>query len=135
MDADERGLTEIAIAVVQRGDQLLIGQRSEGVPLAGLWEFPGGKIRAGETPEAAATRECREESGLDVTIVAEYPLVEHSYDHADVRLHFFAAALTDPSAQPSPPFRWVAAAELGQYEFPAANGELIEFLLGMQSDR
>ena len=135
MDADERGLTEIAIAVVQRGGQFLIGQRSEGVPLAGLWEFPGGKIRDGETPEAAAARECREETGLEVTIVAAYPQVVHSYDHANVRLRFFAAAPTDPSAEPVSPFRWVAAAELGKYEFPAANGELVEFLLGTQSDQ
>jgi mutator protein MutT len=134
MDADERELTEIAIAVVQRYDQFLIGQRREGVPLAGLWEFPGGKIRAGETPDAAAARECREETGLDVTIVAAYPEVVHSYDHADVRLHFFAATPIDLSAQPSAPFRWVPAVKLGEYEFPAANDKLVAFLMSRSTN-
>lgn len=52
----------IAIAVVQRGEQFLIGQRPLGVALAGLWEFPGGKVLPGESPEAAAVRECQEET-------------------------------------------------------------------------
>lgn len=56
--------TPIAIAVVQHADQFLIGQRPAGLVLSGYWEFPGGKIQLGETPEAAAVRECLEETGL-----------------------------------------------------------------------
>ncbi len=126
-------VTPIAIAVVQQADRFLIGRRPEGVPLAGKWEFPGGKIRDGETTEAAAIRECREETGLEVTIVAPYPEVSHEYDHGRVRLHFLAAAPIDPTAQPRVPFRWVAAGQLGQYEFPEANAELVAFLSGRAS--
>src|SRR5437764_2006476 len=58
--------TPIAVAVVEKDGHFLVGQRPEGVSLAGLWEFPGGKIEPGESPEAAAVRECLEETGVDV---------------------------------------------------------------------
>ena len=126
--------TPIANAVVQHADRFLIGRRPEDVPLAGKWEFPGGKIRDGETPEAAAMRECREETGLEVTVVAAYPEVSHEYDHGRVHLHFLAATPVDPATEPKRPFRWVPANELGEYEFPAANAELVAFLSSRAKD-
>ena len=125
------GRVEIAIAVVLRGDQVLIGQRPAGVALAGLWEFPGGKVEPGETPAQAAERECREETGLSVTAVGEYPQVEHSYQHGDVRLHFMKCELcaAPNDSTPRAPFRWVPRTELTNYEFPAANRALIQQLL------
>jgi len=59
---------EVAVAVIERDGQFLIAQRPAGVPLAGYWEFPGGKIEAGESLEAAAARECWEEAGLEIRI-------------------------------------------------------------------
>ena len=73
--------TLIAIAVVEQDGRFLIGQRPPGVPLAGLWEFPGGKVEPGESPEQAAIRECREEAGIEVTIVGEYPDRMERYSH------------------------------------------------------
>jgi len=128
---------EIAVAVVAHAGRYLIGLRPPGAPLAGLWEFPGGKLRAGETPAAAAQRECLEETGLNVSAGAAYPTVDHAYAHGRLRLHFIACALvceTSNSRQhASPPtvparFRWVTAEELSQYEFPPANARLIELL-------
>lgn len=118
---------QIAIAVVEHEGQYLIGQRPPGVPLAGLWEFPGGKIEPHETPAEAAVRECREEAGLDVVVTGSYPTVEHEYDHGRVSLAFFACR---PLAQqqPEPPFQWVAADRLGEYVFPPANAAIVDSL-------
>ncbi len=121
--------TSIAIAVVQLDDRFLIGQRPQGVPLAGYWEFPGGKVIEGESPADAARRECFEETGLEVEIGAAYPEVVHQYDHDKLRLHFFVAQPIDISAKPQCPFRWVARHELRDYQFPPANAGLIAHLL------
>src|SRR5436853_675135 len=105
--------TSIAIAIVEHEGRFLIGQRPRGVPLAGLWEFPGGKIEPGETPEAAAVRECLEETGLAVEPLFQYPTQRHHYDHDWVELHFIACRpLTFPPLAPRESFRWVARAEL-----------------------
>jgi 8-oxo-dGTP diphosphatase len=119
---------EIAVAVVEIEGQFLIGLRPEGVPLAGLWEFPGGKVEPGETAENAAIRECLEEAGLIVRITGEYPRVSHVYDHGPLRLRFFACTAIE-QRQPLPErFRWVATGELRSYAFPPANAELLALL-------
>jgi 8-oxo-dGTP diphosphatase len=118
--------TPIAIAVVEQNGRFLIGQRPPGVALAGLWEFPGGKIESGESAEAAAVRECWEETGLAVEPLFRYPEREHAYAHDRVQL-IFVACRTISGALDSPrePFRWVERAKLGEYEFPAANVEIL----------
>jgi 8-oxo-dGTP diphosphatase len=123
-----QSLTTISIAVVEHNDQFLIGVRPEGVPLAGYWEFPGGKLQPGETPAEAARRECIEETGLDVVIGSAYPEVVHQYDHAKLRLHFLAARPVDASVEPRAPFRWVRRDELARYTFPPANEALVRYL-------
>ncbi len=116
---------EIAVAVVERDGEFLIGQRPGGSTLAGYWEFPGGKIESGESAAEAARRECLEETGLDVRVVDEYPVVEHDYVHASVRLHFFRCApLTQQQPLPQR-FRWAPRETLGEYQFPAANESLL----------
>jgi len=121
--------TPIAIAVVEHENRFLIGQRREGVPLAGLWEFPGGKIQPGETPEAAAVRECLEETGLAVSPLFRYPDHVEQYDHGQVQLHFIACRPTDPlRLDVNPPFRWVAGDQLADYTFPSGNDRLLQTL-------
>jgi 8-oxo-dGTP diphosphatase len=117
---------QIAVAVVENDGQFLIGLRPDGVPLAGLWEFPGGKVEPGETSENAAIRECLEEAGLTVRIIGEYPPASHSYQHATAHLRFFACELTHPPDELPARFRWVTPAELCQYSFPPANAELLK---------
>lgn len=125
--------TRIAIAVVEHDGRFLIGQRPDGVPLAGLWEFPGGKIEAGETADEAAVRECREEAGLVVQPLFHYPAVDHEYSHGAVALEFIGCGLVNrEQPEPLPPFRWVERGELAQYEFPQANRALIRQLLAEQ---
>ncbi|HEV3136956.1 MAG TPA: (deoxy)nucleoside triphosphate pyrophosphohydrolase [Pirellulales bacterium] len=119
---------QIAVAVVENEGQFLIGLRPEGVPLAGLWEFPGGKLEPGESAENAAIRECLEETGLMVRVAGEYPPASHSDERGTVRLRFFACA--PAASQPELParFRWVKSADLNRYSFPPANAELLNQL-------
>lgn len=103
-----------------------------GSPMPGVWEFPGGKCEAGETPEQAAIRECLEETGLTIAIRRLRRIVRHRYAHGFVELHYFDAALVEPAAEPSAEsgFVWMAAADLPMLTFPDANepilGELAE---------
>jgi 8-oxo-dGTP diphosphatase len=126
---ESRMPTLIAIAVVQRDEQFLIGQRPPGVALAGLWEFPGGKVHAGESPEEAAARECEEETGLVVIARFRYPERLQDYEHGRVQLHFIHCEPVDAAALPKAPFRWVQRADLASYEFPAGNRPLLDQLL------
>src|SRR5262245_44090621 len=114
--------TPIAIAVVEWEGRFLVGQRPAGVPLAGLWEFPGGKIEPGESPEEAAVRECREEAGLVVESLWRYPQRVQQYDHDRLTLHFIACRpVADTPTDSKPPFRWIPREEQPQYEFPSGN--------------
>jgi mutator protein MutT len=126
-------VTSVAVAVVQRADCVLIGQRPRGVPLADLWEFPGGKVRDGESPREAAARECLEETGLVVRVDEACGEVIHVYDHGRVRLFFFSCTLADASADPKAPFRWVPRWDLSRYRFPEANAEIVAQLIGSQA--
>src|SRR6185436_14125205 len=97
--------TRIAIAVVEHEGRFLIGQRPEGVPLAGLWEFPGGKILPGETAEAAAVRECLEETQIRIEAVFHLSSVGHEYNYGTVALEFIACRPVEGQcATPSQPF-------------------------------
>src|SRR5262245_19134401 len=118
--------TAIAIAVVEHEGRFLIGQRPPGVALAGLWEFPGGKIEVRESPEAAAVRECREETGLAIEPLFRYPDHVQAYDHGQVALHFIACRLLPGTAlSPHAPFCWVAREQLSSFEFPEGNATLL----------
>jgi 8-oxo-dGTP diphosphatase len=116
----------VSIAVVEHNGRYLIRQRPSGAPLAGFWEFPGGKVHADETPEAAALRECREETGLAVTAVELLAEVDHTYDHGALRLAFYRCAPVDPACPPLGNFGWVDAAALANLKFPPANARVLE---------
>ena len=89
-EVSQRPVTEVAVGVVFSADrrQVLFGQRPAGKPYAGWWEFPGGKLEQGESVQEALIRELEEELGIIATDLAPWAVVEHSYPHAFVRLHF-----------------------------------------------
>ena len=124
--------TLIAIAVVLWEECVLVGERGPDVPLTGFWEFPGGKVEQGETPAAAAERECLEETGLQIDAGEAYPTTDHAYEHDHVRLHFFKCALrksaSELPSEPRPPFRWVKMDSLTAEKFPPANAGIIKIL-------
>lgn len=137
-DAARPDQQRIAVAVVRRGDEYLIGQRPSGATLAGYWEFPGGKVHPDETPAQAAVRECLEETGLCVRVAEPLAVVEHEYRHGRLELHFFACVPCDSGEPrfglPSVPsaaaaYQWTPAARLGDYEFPAANVAVVNHIL------
>ena len=120
----------VVAAVIEREDRrLLIGQRRKNDSSALKWEFPGGKVQNGESPEAALSRELREELGVTLTKCAEIGRVLHRYanipDQLDIR--FYAAAFAEPEISPScfEQIAWVLPRELGDYDFLAANAPLI----------
>lgn len=120
----------VSIAIVEQDGRFLVGRRSDHLPLGGLWEFPGGKIEQGESPRAAAVRECREETGLRVR--ASHSLLVHQqvYEHATITLHFIACEMCDATQSPQAPFEWIARSELSQLQFPAGNAPLLKLLTG-----
>ena len=120
----------VAIGLVERGGAFLIRQRPEGQSMAGLWEFPGGKVEPGETAAEAAARECQEEVGLPIAVGRLVRRIVHDYPRGPVDLAYFLARLADPGAEPDPAtgFRWVRREDLPAYTFPPANEPLIALL-------
>jgi 8-oxo-dGTP diphosphatase len=120
----------VAVGLVARDGRYLVRQRPVGTPLAGSWEFPGGKCLPGEAPEEAAARECREETGLAVVVGRLRRRLTYHYPHAWVELSFFDCTVAEPAAEPGPGtgFRWVEAKDLPSLAFPEANGAILEEL-------
>ena len=122
-------MKEIAVAIVQRADQFLVGKRPAGVPLAGFDEFPGGKVEPNEEPSAAAVRECSEETGLAIEIDRLFLTTTHQYDHGELRIHFFLSHPIAGDPKPKPPFKWVDQSQLPSLKFPEANDEVMQLLI------
>ena len=126
--------TPVAIAVVEHDGHFLVGQRPEGVPLSGLWEFPGGKLEPGETAEAAAARECFEETGIKVEPLFRYPTQVHNYNHDCVQLFFIACRPVSPDAVATAVrFQWISRNKLSQLAFPAGNRGVLQILMAAKS--
>jgi mutator protein MutT len=120
------GSVEVVAAVVERAGRYLITQRLEGTHLAGLWEFPGGKILTGEKPEEALRRELKEELGVEAAVGELIQTVDWTYPEKSVRLLFFRCALAgEPTPLEGQEMRWIAAADLASYRFPEADATLI----------
>ncbi len=120
----------IAVAVVFRGDDLLIDQRPETSMLGGLWEFPGGKIEANETAAECVVREVKEEIGIDVEVESELATIDHAYSHFTITLIAYICRYIQGEAQPlqCSDVRWIKPSDLKDYAFPMANQKLFPFL-------
>jgi 8-oxo-dGTP diphosphatase len=123
-------LVRVALALIWRQDQLLITRRPAGTHLAGSWEFPGGKIEPGESPEEAAMREAREEVGVECApLSVRAPLL---YDYPERRVELWPVDCEWRRGEPEPravaELRWLRVAELDAPDFPPANAPLITVL-------
>jgi A/G-specific adenine glycosylase len=123
---------EMATGILVCQGLLFIQQRLADDVWGGLWEFPGGRLEIGETPEEAVIREYREETGFAVEIVAGITTVIHHYMHYKVVLHAFSCRLTggctEPELREAQDFRWVVPQDLSRYGFPAGHRKVIEYM-------
>jgi 8-oxo-dGTP diphosphatase len=120
----------VVAAVIERSDRrLLIGQRRRNDTSPLKWEFPGGKVRDGESPEGALARELQEELGVTLVKSVELGRVRHQYAGTpdELEIRFFAAAIAESELAPRAfeEITWALPKELGNYDFLAANRELI----------
>ena len=120
----------VVVAVIERSHRrLLIGQRRKNDTSPLKWEFPGGKVREGESPEAALARELQEEIGVTLVKSVEIGRVRHRYAETpeELEIRFFAAAIVEGDLVPCTfeKIAWVLPRELGDYDFLAANAGLV----------
>ncbi|MFN7696522.1 MAG: (deoxy)nucleoside triphosphate pyrophosphohydrolase [Deltaproteobacteria bacterium] len=118
----------VAAAVVRDGDRFLLTKRPDRGHLPGYWEFPGGKLEAGESPEAALVRECMEECGIDVVPVDILDVTFHRYPTKDVLLLFYACVLgarCEVHHFEVADHVWVSATELRRYALPPPDEKLL----------
>jgi 8-oxo-dGTP diphosphatase len=127
-----RVLYVAAVAMFNPSGQVLLAQRPAGKPMAGLWEFPGGKIEGGERPDEALVRELSEELGIKVNKTSLRPVTFASHDYAEFHLFMPLFALTDWVGTPEPKegqiLAWVGIEHLFDYPCPEADLPLFEFL-------
>lgn len=122
----------VACALVDADGRVLIAERPAGRSMAGLWEFPGGKIDQGETPEAALRRELAEELGIDVceTCLAPFTFASHTYKDFHLLMPLFLCRNWDGEVEPreGQEIAWVRAKRLADYPMPPADTPLVPWL-------
>lgn len=124
-------MKEVGTAIIVRNNKIFIAQRPEGKPLAGLWEFPGGKQEQGESIEECLKRELREELDVEATVGEHIMDTTYRYPENEFRLHVYWVNIPSDATiklnvhQNS---AWVTAAEMNNYEFPPADVAIIKEL-------
>lgn len=121
-----------AVALVDDDNRILIAQRPEGKSMAGLWEFPGGKVEVGESPEAALIRELKEELSIDVTeaCLAPFTFASHGYEKFHLLMPLYVCRRWNGTPIPAEGqvLKWVRANKLKEYPMPPADIPLIAML-------
>ncbi len=125
-------VTVSAVVMVDIDGRILIAQRPEGKSMAGLWEFPGGKVEAGETPERALIRELKEELGIDTieSCLAAFTFASHTYDDFHLLMPVFLCRKWDGfvQAKEGQALKWVKIEDLKNYSMPPADEPLIAMI-------
>lgn len=122
----------VAAALVDSDGRVLIAQRPEGKQLAGMWEFPGGKVEAGETPEAALIRELQEELGITTKTACLAPFVfaSHTYEDFHLLMPLYLIRRWEGIVQPREhsALKWVRPKDMRDYPMPPADAPLVAYL-------
>lgn len=121
----------VAAGILKKGKQILVGQRPENNSLAGQWEFPGGKIELGESPEEALARELREELGIEAEIGELKLAVTHSYEDVGIIILFYEVSYWkgEPKPRHHHQIEWIYPEELKTRTIPEANRRILDKLL------
>jgi 8-oxo-dGTP diphosphatase len=134
-DTAKKILLVVACALVDADGRVLIAQRPAGKQLAGLWEFPGGKVEPGETPEQTVVRELREEIGVETQIPCLAPLTFASHEYETFHLLMPLYVCRRFTGTPKPievaAIKWVRPNRLRDYPMPPADAPLIPFLIDL----
>ena len=121
-----------ACALVDNDGRVLLAQRPEGKSMAGLWEFPGGKVEAGETPEVTLIRELKEELDIDVTeaCLAPFTFASHGYDKFHLLMPLYVCRRWEGDMAPleGQVLKWVSPLRMGDYPMPPADVPLVAML-------
>jgi 8-oxo-dGTP diphosphatase len=121
-----------AVALIDVDGRVLLAQRPEGKSLAGLWEFPGGKVEAGESPEVALIRELKEELGIDTwsSCLAPLTFASHAYDDFHLLMPLFACRRWEgvPEGKEGQNLAWARVSDFSKYPMPPADVPLIPIL-------
>jgi 8-oxo-dGTP diphosphatase len=132
MNTPQSLMLVVAVALVDPDGRVLIAQRPEGKSMAGLWEFPGGKIEAGERPETALIRELGEELGIAVkeACLAPFTFASHTYSAFHLLMPLYVCRRWDgvPQARHHAALKWVRPKDMRDYPMPAADLPLIPML-------
>ena len=125
-------LLVVAAALIDSEGRVLLAERPAGKAMAGLWEFPGGKLGANETPEAALVRELREELGIETSVGCLWPVgfASHAYEEFHLLMPLFSCRMWSGEPQPKEGQRldWVRKQDFKNYEMPPADAPLVEAL-------
>jgi mutator protein MutT len=120
----------VTAAVVEREGAFLLTRRLDGTHLAGHWEFPGGKVHAGETLQECLAREIREELDAEIAVGDEILATVHDYPERSIELRFFRCTLrSEPRPMMGQEMRWVPLGELASIRLPPADDELVRLLI------
>lgn len=121
---------EVSAAVIHRNGKTYIQQRPQKGLMGGLWEFPGGKIEKGETPEECLSREIKEELGVQIKIKEKILTIKHSYTQFRVTLHVFTCSLLSGKIRATccEQWKWVSPQDINKHPFPAANVKILDHL-------
>ena len=130
-----RILLVVAVALIDSDNRILIAQRPEGKQLAGLWEFPGGKLDPDERPESALIRELREELGIEVkdSCLAPLTFASYAYDEFHLLMPLYVCRRWEGMVRPleGQALKWVKARDLRNYPMPPADEPLIPALIDL----
>ena len=120
-------MTQVVAALIYRGEKFLICRRPLHKARGGLWEFVGGKVEQGETPEQALIRECREELAVEIAVQDVYCEVVHEYPDLTVRLTLYRAQLVagEPVLLEHSELTWITPSEIKDYDFCPADVEIL----------